>query len=400
LWVVAFAVNFDATGKGADRAPATGGPDEPLAAVDAEQVQSIEISDSENKVRIARADGQWVLPDKFGAPAMSTRAADLLKALQGLERAERVAKSAGATKSQVYGVDPSAAKRLRVLGLNDKVIADLWVGKPDMGGERSVQLSGNFVRPDGSDAVYSHKNRLQHLVMPQLSMWLEGRLFPLEPKDIEDTLGKAEQVTVEFDDVPMTPGTPESRAADPSAPPPPRVRVVLTGREPESQPAATESPVGPTPATPPRPQRVQREWALKEPVDADVKPYAPFVDQIVRGLMYGRADDVVGSDPNLAEYGFAKPFVEVELRFSDGVTRRMRVGNQAPPPSDPARKTGTFRFAHVDGVPRVFLINEYALTAYRKKPADLKQPDIGRGAIPGVAAPIELPKDGAESRKQ
>jgi hypothetical protein len=82
------------------------------------------------------------------------------------------------------------------------------------------------------------------------------------------------------------------------------------------------------------------------------------------------------------------------------VVRRIRFGNQAPAPSEPSRRTGTFRYAHVDGIPRVFLLNEYLLAAFRKKPADLAQPAAGApGAVPGATAPIELPKDAPETRK-
>ena len=49
-----------------------------------------------------------------------------------------------------------------------------------------------------------------------------------------------------------------------------------------------------------------------------------MVEDVVRGLIYVRADDVVGSDPTLTEYGLEHPFVEVEARFADGATRRLR----------------------------------------------------------------------------
>ena len=113
----------------------------------------------------------------------------------------------------------------------------------------------------------------------------------------------------------------------------------------------------------------------------------------MRGLIYARADDVVGSDPTLKEYGLEHPFVEVEARFADGTTRRLRVGKQAPAPTEPSRKGGTYRYAHVDGVSRVFLINEFVVARLRKKPDELKPPDVPRGTPGGQPAPIELPKD-------
>ena len=117
-----------------------------------------------------------------------------------------------------------------------------------------------------------------------------------------------------------------------------------------------------------------------------MKPYAPFGRADRAGaMMYSRADDVVGSDPTLAEYGFDRPFVEVEARFADGATRRLRIGNTAPAPTEPTRRGGTYRLAHVEGVPRVFLVNESVLRQYRKKPADLKAAGRRKGPRPGGA---------------
>jgi hypothetical protein len=122
-----------------------------------------------------------------------------------------------------------------------------------------------------------------------------------------------------------------------------------------------------------------------------VKPFTPMVDQILRPYLYGRADDVVAADPSLAEFGLDRPFVEVDVHFADGSNRRLRVGNRAPAPSEPSRKSGTYRYAHVDGVPRVVLVNEYMLTALRKKASDLKEPDAMRAGGGAAPAPIELP---------
>jgi hypothetical protein len=399
LGLVAWFVNYDPTGKGADRAPAVEPVDTRPPAVDPSRVQAIEVSDPENRIRVARSGDKWVLPEKFNAPAIDKRPTDLLKALQGLEKAHRVSRSAASARDKAFGLEPESAKRVKLFDDNNKIIADVWIGKPDMGGDRTVQLAGNFVRVEGSDAVYSHKERLQHLVMPQLSMWLEGRLFPLESKDLEEVVAKVERVSVEFDDVPATPpGTPESQPDTRAAPP--RVRLVLEGKDVEPAPESAPADVGPKPNTPPKPPaRKTKDWTLLEPSETDAKPYAPFVDQIVRSFMYGRADDVVGSDPTLAEYGFERPAVEVEARFSDGTIRRLRIGAKAPPPTEPTRRAGSYRFGVVDGIPRVFLVNEMSLAAYRKKPADLKQPDAGRGAPPGVQQPIELPKDEPETRR-
>jgi hypothetical protein len=398
----AFFANYDPSGKGRDRASAVEETEvAKLPAIDQNRIGAFELSDAENKVRVARSGDKWVLPDKFNAPVMSNKVNDLLQGLQGLEKAHRITKTAASARDKALGLEPDTAKRLRLYDDANKLIADLWIGKIDTSGDRNLAQAGNFIRQEGQDAVYSHGKRLLHLVMPQLSMWLDGRVFALESKEIDELLGKAERLTLEYDDVPFTPGTPpESRPPD--APPAPRARVVLQGKEPEHSPDSAPVEVGPkavNPNDPKQKQRPSRDWTVVEPSDAGVKPHAPFVEQILRSLFYCRAEDVVGSDPALAEYGLDHPFVEVEARFTDGATRRLRVGKPAPAPSEPTRRQGNFRYAHAEGVPRVFLVSDYILAQLRKKPAELKQPDAG--PKPGTPpAPIELPKDeGAATRK-
>lgn len=399
LVAVGLLVNYDPTGKGHDRASATeAGQESKPPAVDPNRVHAIEIGDAENRIRVTRSGEKWVLPEKFNAPVMDAKVNDLLKAFQGLETAERVAKKGDKT----FGLEPEAAKRVKLFDENNKLIADIWVGKPDMSGERTLQVAGNFVRIEGSDAVYSHGKRLQHLVLPVLSVWLDGRMFVLEPKELEDIVGKSERVVLEFDDVPFTPGTPQPTSR-PETMPVPRARVVVQGKvkdvEPESAPVEVGPRQTPAPPKPPKPKS-QKDWSLIEPADAGITPYGPFVDQIIRTLMYCRAEDVAGSDPSLPEYGFDHPFIDVDVQSTDGSARHLRIGKPAPPPTEPSRRGGSYRYATVDGVPRVFMVNEFVLPQFRKKAADLKQPETGRGAPPGgPPAPIELPKEGPESRK-
>jgi hypothetical protein len=398
LWGVGFAVNHDSSGKGPDREGAVDTTDSVKPpVVDPNRVHSIEISDAENRVKVSRQGDKWVLPEKSNAPAIETKAKELLDKLQGLEKAERVSKSAASARDKAYGLEPETAKRLKLFDENNKLIADVWVGKPDMSAERSLNVAGNFIRLEGNDSVFSHAKRIQHLVMPLLSMWLDGRIFPVEAKEIEDAIAKAERVTLEFDDVPFTPATPaESRA---ESGPAPRARIVLKGVD-AAAPTEVTSEVGPKPAHGQQPQKpkTQKDWTITEPALSGIKPYEPTVSSILRTLLYCRAEDIAGSDPSLAEYGFDRPFVDVEVQLSDGAVRHLRVGKPAPPPSEPSRRGGAYRYATVDGVPRVFLLNEFVLPQFRKKPEDLKAPETPKTA-PGGQQPIELPKEGTDSRK-
>jgi Domain of unknown function (DUF4340) len=398
----AFFVNYDPSGKGRDRASAVEEGDVVrLPAIDQNRVHAFELSDAENKVRVARSGDKWVLPEKFNAPAMNNKVTDLLKDLQGLDKAHRITKTAAAARDKALGLEPDVAKRLRLYDDANKLIVDLWIGKIDTSGDRNLAQAGNFVRMEGQDAVYSHGKRLVHLVMPQLSMWLDGRVFPMEPKEIDETLAKAERLTIEFDDVPIAmPGAPPPETRAPESGPAPRVRVVLQGKEPEQTAESAPADLGPKPAPGPhdaKPKKT-RDWTMVEPADANLKPHGDLVAGIVRSLFYLRADDVVGSDPALPEYGLDKPFVELEARFADGATRRIRIGKPAPAPTEPTRRQGSFRYAHAEGIPRVFLVSEFILNQLRKKPEELKAPEAAPrpGAQP---APIELPKEGTETRK-
>jgi Domain of unknown function (DUF4340) len=399
----AFFVNYDPSGRGRDRASALEEDKvAKLPAIDQARIHSFELSDAENKVRVARSGEKWVLPDKFNAPAMANKVNDLLAGLQGLDKAHRVTKTAAAARDKALGLEPDTAKRLRLFDDANKLIADLWVGKIDTSGDRNLAQAGNFVRMEGQDAVYSHGKRLLHLVMPQLSMWLDGRNFPIEQKEIDELLGKAERLTVEFDDVPIAmPGAPPESRPDETSPPA-RIRVVVTGKEAEQASESAPADLGPkqpSAANDAQKKRLQRDWTLVDPPDTGIKPYAPSVEQVLRALMFSRAEDVVGSDPALPEFGLDRPFADVEARFADGSTRHLRIGKPAPAPTEPTRRNQNFRYAHVDGVPRVFLVSEFILNQLRKKPADLKTPETPKGAPGGQPAPIELPKDGPETRR-
>ena len=297
----AFVVNYDPSGKGRDRASAVEETDvAKLPAVDQNRIHAFELSDAENKVRVSRAGEKWVLPEKFNAPAMNNKVTDLLAGLQGLEKATRITKTAASARDKTLGLEPDTAKRLKLYDDANKLIADLWIGKIDTSGERNLAQAGNFVRLDGQDAVYSHGKRLLHLVMPQLSMWLDGRVFALESKEVDELLAKTESVSLEFDDVPAAiPGAQPDTRAETS--PAPRVRLVLQGKEIEQAPESVPADLGPkqppNPQDPKTKQKTQRDWTLAEPSDAGVKPDAPSVEQIVRSLLHCRADDIVGSDP-------------------------------------------------------------------------------------------------------
>src|SRR5512134_4029418 len=90
LGAVAYFVNYDPTGKGPDRAPAITEAETRPPGIEPARVHAFEISDPENRTRVARSGDRWVLPEKFNAAAMDKRANELLDGLQGLDKARQV----------------------------------------------------------------------------------------------------------------------------------------------------------------------------------------------------------------------------------------------------------------------------------------------------------------------
>ena len=102
----AFFVNYDPSGKGRDRASAVEETDvAKLPAIDQNRVHAFELSDAENKVRVARSGDKWVLSEKFNAPAMVNKVNDLLQGLQGLEKAHRITKTAASARDKAFGLE-------------------------------------------------------------------------------------------------------------------------------------------------------------------------------------------------------------------------------------------------------------------------------------------------------
>ena len=147
----AFFVNYDPTGKGHDRASAVEETEVTKLPGDRpEPRHAIELSDAENRVRVARSGDKWVLPEKFNAPAMdATRSTTSSRACRDSRRRERVTKTAASARDKTLGLEPETAKRLKLFDENNKLIADLWVGKIDMSGDRNLAQAGNFVRMEG-----------------------------------------------------------------------------------------------------------------------------------------------------------------------------------------------------------------------------------------------------------
>ena len=191
---------------------------------------------------------------------------ELLQGLQGLEKAERVSKSAASARDKAFGLEPEAAKRVKLFDENNKLIADLWIGKPDMSGERTVQLAGNFVRIEGSDArLLARQAPPAPRDAPALDV-ARRALFPLEPKERGGAGREGRRVCARVrrraGGMPGAESRPESRGPTPRP-----LRGCASwskGKDVEPAPESAPAELGPEPATtPPKPQpRKQKDWTL------------------------------------------------------------------------------------------------------------------------------------------
>ncbi len=364
----------------------------PPAALKAADVVEIEISDATETILLRRGEKGWVFPAKFDAPVNSQRADELAGVFSEIDKAERVADS---TRMDVqFGLDPVKAKRLRFMGAQSKVLLDLVVGTVDQAGDRSFNDAGNYLRVTGTETVWTHSKKLQHLVYPKASYWLDNRLFPsIEPKDVAELVGKVSKIQLEFDDLPPPGSQPESQPETVPTIPPDRLRLVMTAKEEDvpvvaspSGPKVDENPSDTKPTT-----KKERRYQAAEPYQQALL-HTPMVDNLARLLLFARCDDIAGTDPSLAQFGFDRPSVSIELTFADGTVRSMKVGAKAPPSDDPVRKNLVSRYASVAGDSKVFLLSDFTVAQFRKKLADLKPPEPVTPKVDGLR-PIEIPDD-------
>jgi len=116
-------------------------------------VVAIEISDRDGALRVERRGETWVLPSKGGFPARAERVGEFVRGLQTLRLVEK--STANRDKHARIGLVAPAdggeeALLVRVLGANDAVVAELLLGKEELG--RSTPAT--FVRGPGDDQAW------------------------------------------------------------------------------------------------------------------------------------------------------------------------------------------------------------------------------------------------------
>ncbi len=160
-------------------------------AADATNLQVIEYDENAGSLRpfsIKQVDGKWVIPSHENYPADARKhMADAANSLLDLESLNMVSNNPG--EHETYGViDPDVKSlklgtvgvgtRLTMKDANDKVLADLIIGKPV-----KEQAGLRYVRVASRDQVYVVKYDASK-ISTKFGDWIEKGLLQLKPDDL------------------------------------------------------------------------------------------------------------------------------------------------------------------------------------------------------------------------
>jgi len=121
-------------------------PDGVLVEYDSDEIDGIEIQDSENSVTIASDEGNWVLPDYNNLPVQQIRVNTLLESINGAKTGWAVATKA-ASHQQLEVAEDKFTRRVE-LSKKDETVVELYVGT-------SPGLRRSHARKASDDEVYA-----------------------------------------------------------------------------------------------------------------------------------------------------------------------------------------------------------------------------------------------------
>jgi hypothetical protein len=144
-----------------------------LSNMQAADVLALEISDRDGALRVERRGDTWVLPSKGGFPARAERVAEFVRGLQTLRLVEK--STANRDKHARVGLVAPAdggeeSVLVRVLGADDAVVAELLLGKEELG--RSSPAT--FVRRVDEDQAWLAYGDLVRTTTA--NTWFDNRL--------------------------------------------------------------------------------------------------------------------------------------------------------------------------------------------------------------------------------
>lgn len=143
-------------------------------------VRSLSIDGRDGRVELVKRDGLWSLKDEYGeVPADTARVEAFLASLNGLRRAERMARSAASFEALGLG---DAALRVRLADFSDRTLAEFFVGdygpSSDFAYARLAGASEAWAMPAAA-AGYVYASRLS---------WQDLRVLPagIAAQDVQE----------------------------------------------------------------------------------------------------------------------------------------------------------------------------------------------------------------------
>ena len=365
-------------------------PSEDIYAVEKDNrerlIRRIEIHSPTESITIAQdpRSGAWTVPAKHHIKVTSDRMRLLCDVIDGLASAEH----RGSARHQAFGVEGDDGRRIVLYDERDAVVVNLRLGNSDAGPARNFRTAGTFVRVIGTDHVYRAAKNFTSVSNVAPAYWADLRFLDIDYAEMNKLIESAERITLEYKDILLG-----DAAGDPRPHTGEQVRLSLSCVEVEP---VVEDVAGPRPAGEAPPQK--RKWVFQEPESAmSITTSLAMVDGLARQLIVGRFEDVVGTDPNDAKYGFDDPLVSLEVSLKGGRVYHLKVGAQVPIEGEPPPGQARSRFVQVVGSPFVGTISEYTVRGYQQKPEQLEDPAskaASQGEVPQApAAPVIVPPD-------
>lgn len=160
-----------------------------------ENVRRIELSsiDGRTTTSLTKVDDKWYTNPERKYPAQTQKVENVLETISKIESGEVISKNPKNHSS--FEVDKIQGKRVQLFDKNNKMLADVYVGKMGQG----FANPSTYVRKVGDDEVLSVNGMLSHLVQPGERNWQDMTIFQLDPENIASfTIEKPREPTIEI----------------------------------------------------------------------------------------------------------------------------------------------------------------------------------------------------------
>ena len=230
---------------------------------DKEQVVKIEITATGETTMLLKQNGGWVVISMDNYPADSEGVTELLSKVAEFKNTQRV--SNNPEKQSEFEVD-STGVEAKLMDVNDKVLAHLFVGKTTPG------FLSSYVRPADSNEVYVAQGYLQSVFDKGTRTWKDRTIFNFNKGIVTQLNIISPEETVEL-------------------------RLDAEGA-----------------------------WQMLKPVAAVAK--TTEVDALLTTYSELDTDDFAEATDDLAEYGLGTPQSTISAVLNDGTTATLHVGKE------------------------------------------------------------------------